>query len=106
MKVQISVEKYLEVIKSGVKVAKIIGLQWDKSESKPHYYKNYKTWGWTSESPKLYVFYEKDGKIEKKNVLDFVLKTMNWKRLSDKRVEAVRKFLVGKELTVNSLMLK
>ena len=107
MKVQISVEKYLQVIKSGVKASKIVGLQWEKAEASSYYYKNYRTWGYTSTPAKLYVFLEnEEGEISKKNVYNFVLKTLGWKKLSEKRVETLRGFLVGKSLTTNSLMMK
>ncbi len=107
MKIEISVEKYAQIVKSGVKVAKIVGLQWEKAESSSYYYKNYKTWGYTSTPAKLFVFVEREnGKIEKRNVYDFVLKTMGWKKLSDKREESLRKFLVGKTISVNSLLMK
>lgn len=107
MKVQISVSKYVEIIKSGAKVSKIVGLQWEKAEASSYYYKNYKTWGYTSTPAKLYIFLEnEEGEISKKNVYDFVLRTLGWKKLSDKRVESLRAFLVGKSLTTNSLMMK
>lgn len=107
MKIEISVSKYVEIIKSGAKVSKIIGLQWEKAEASSYYYKNYKTWGYTSTPARLYIFLEDEkGKISKKNIYDFVLKTLNWKKLSEKRVESLRGFLVGKSLTTNSLMMK
>jgi len=107
MKVQISAQKYMEIVKSGMKVAKIIGIQWEKAESQAYYYKNYKTWGYTSTPTRLYVFYEKEnGSIQKKDIYNFILKTMGWKKMSDKREESLRKFLVGKTITANSLMMK
>ncbi len=103
--VVINLEQYQKIKDSGIKTVKIVGIEWEKAESSPVYYKNYKTWGWQSTSTKLNVFLEKeDGTIIKRDVYEYVLGKLGWKKLSDKRYTQFHNMFIGKTVKMNCFM--
>ena len=68
-------------------MTRIIGIEWKKSESNQVYYKNYKSWGWNSSAPKLYIKFQD---------LDNGLKRLGWKRITEKRISEFKEMFMNK----------
>ena len=78
-------------------MTRIVGIEWRKSESEQVYYKNYKSWGWNSSAPKLYVKFQKfNGTIIEKNIYNFILKRFGWKKLTEKRIDELKEMFMHK----------
>jgi hypothetical protein len=100
--VTIDWEQYQKIKESGVKTVRIVAIEWEKAEASPVYYKNYKTWGWQSTGTKLNVFLEKeDGTIIKRDVYEYVLAKLGWKKLSEKRYSEFHSTFIGKTVKLN-----
>ena len=79
-------------------MTRIIGIEWKKSESNQVYYKNYKSWGWNSSAPKLYIKFQDldNGTVIEKNVYNFILKRLGWKRITEKRISEFKEMFMNK----------
>jgi hypothetical protein len=101
-KINITKEQFEAVAHSGLKMSKIVAIEWEKSEAKPMYYKNYKTWGYQSSPTRLMLYFEQEnGNITKKDVYQFILNKLGWKKLSDKRYTQFHDMFIGKMVNAN-----